>query len=141
MLTAIHKSVPRIRVVAAWSAFMIFMGAGAFAIGMAIHNEATAKPLSPSPEPIYYCATGEECSSKDGRGAERESQPTPNIVHIPSDFYRQQLHTNIWKIKRELSSFHQISSQYVTNLTLRDTEFVASCKSLDLDSLGAMTNS
>jgi len=27
---------------------------------MVIHNEATAKPLSQRPEPIYYCATGEE---------------------------------------------------------------------------------
>jgi hypothetical protein len=27
---------------------------------MAIHNEAHAKPPAPRPEPIYYCATGEE---------------------------------------------------------------------------------
>jgi hypothetical protein len=27
---------------------------------MAIHSEATAKPPAPRPEPIYYCATGEE---------------------------------------------------------------------------------
>jgi hypothetical protein len=27
---------------------------------MAIHNEATAKPPAPRPEPIYYCATGAE---------------------------------------------------------------------------------
>jgi hypothetical protein len=61
MLMAVHKSVPPdYRVVAAWSAFLIFIGAGAFVIGMAIHNEATAKPPAPRPEPIYYCATGEE---------------------------------------------------------------------------------
>jgi hypothetical protein len=47
-------------VVAAWSAFMIFIGAGAFVLGLAFHNEATAKPPAPRPEPIYYCATGEE---------------------------------------------------------------------------------
>jgi hypothetical protein len=45
-------------VVAAWSAFLL--GAGAFVIGMAIHNEATAKSPAPRPEPIYYCATGAE---------------------------------------------------------------------------------
>ena len=39
---------------------MIFMGAVAFVLGMAIHNEATAKPSAPRPEPIYYCATGAE---------------------------------------------------------------------------------
>jgi len=27
---------------------------------LTIHNEATAKPPAPRPEPIYYCATGEE---------------------------------------------------------------------------------
>jgi hypothetical protein len=48
------------RVVAAWSAFLILIGAGAFVVGIAIHNEATAKPHAPRPEPIYYCATGEE---------------------------------------------------------------------------------
>ena len=50
----------KIRVYAAWSGFPAFIGAGAFALGMAIHNEATAKPPAPRPEPIYYCATGEE---------------------------------------------------------------------------------
>ena len=39
---------------------MLFIGAGAFVLGMAIHNEATAKPHAPTPEPIYYCATGAE---------------------------------------------------------------------------------
>jgi len=36
------------------------IGAGAFVVGMAIHNEATAKSPAPRPEPIYYCATGQE---------------------------------------------------------------------------------
>jgi hypothetical protein len=27
---------------------------------MAIHNEAIAQQHTPHPEPIYYCATGEE---------------------------------------------------------------------------------
>jgi hypothetical protein len=39
---------------------MLFIGAGAFALGMAIHNEALAKQPTPRPEPIYYCATGVE---------------------------------------------------------------------------------
>jgi hypothetical protein len=55
-----QERAPDYRVVAAWSAFLIFLGAGAFVVGMAIHNEATAKPPAPHPEPIYYCATGEE---------------------------------------------------------------------------------
>jgi hypothetical protein len=46
--------------VAAWAGFLLFIGAGAFALGMAIHNEALAKQNTPRPEQIYYCATGEE---------------------------------------------------------------------------------
>ena len=55
-----QERAPDYRVVAAWSAFLILMGAGAFVVSMAIHNEATAKQPAPRPEPIYYCATGEE---------------------------------------------------------------------------------
>jgi hypothetical protein len=51
---------PDYRLVAAWSGFLLFVSAGAFVVGMAIHGEATAKPPAPRPEPIYYCATGEE---------------------------------------------------------------------------------
>ena len=29
-------------------------------LGMAIHNETLAAPRPPPPEPIYYCATGDE---------------------------------------------------------------------------------
>jgi hypothetical protein len=50
----------RNRVVAAWSGFLLLIGAAAFAVGMAIHNEALAKQYAPRPEPIYYCATGAE---------------------------------------------------------------------------------
>ena len=53
----VHKSVPRYRVVAAWSGSLLFIGAGAFALGMAIHDEAIAQQHAPRPEPIYYCAT------------------------------------------------------------------------------------
>jgi hypothetical protein len=55
-----QERAPDYRVVAAWSAFLLFIGAGAFVLGMAIHTEATAKPPAPPPEPIYYCATGAE---------------------------------------------------------------------------------
>jgi hypothetical protein len=55
-----QERAPDCQLVAAWSAFLLFIGAGAFAVGMAIHSEATAKPPAPRPEPIYYCATGEE---------------------------------------------------------------------------------
>jgi len=47
-------------VVLAWSGFLLFIGAGAFALGMAIHNEAIAQQHTPRPETIYYCATGVE---------------------------------------------------------------------------------
>jgi hypothetical protein len=55
-----QERAPDYRVVAAWSAFLLLIGAGAFVVGMAIHNEAHAKQHAPRPEPIYYCATGEE---------------------------------------------------------------------------------
>jgi hypothetical protein len=55
-----QERAPDYRAVAAWSGFLIFIGAGAFMLGMVIHNEATIKPPAPRPEPIYYCATGAE---------------------------------------------------------------------------------
>ena len=55
-----QERAPNYPVVAAWAGFLLFIGAGAFVLGIAIHNEATAKPPAPTPEPIYYCATGEE---------------------------------------------------------------------------------
>jgi hypothetical protein len=48
------------RVVAAWSGFLVLIGAAAFALGMAIHSETLAQQRPPRPEPIYYCATGVE---------------------------------------------------------------------------------
>jgi hypothetical protein len=51
---------PNYPVVLAWSAFLLFIGAGAFVVGMAVHTEATAKPPAPHPAQICYCATGEE---------------------------------------------------------------------------------
>jgi hypothetical protein len=51
---------PDYRVVAAWSDFLIFIGAGAFVVGLAIHNETLAAQRPPHPEPIYYCAIGAE---------------------------------------------------------------------------------
>jgi hypothetical protein len=47
---------------AAWGALLLFIGAGAFVIGMAIHNEALANHRAPQAREssIYYCATGEE---------------------------------------------------------------------------------
>jgi hypothetical protein len=55
-----QERAPNYRVVAPWSGFLIFIGAGAFVVGVPFHNEATAKPPAPRPGPIYYCATGEE---------------------------------------------------------------------------------
>jgi hypothetical protein len=48
------------RVVGAWGGLLLFIGAGAFALGMAIHNQALAQQRSPRPEPLYYCSTGVE---------------------------------------------------------------------------------
>ena len=57
-----QEGAPNYRVVAAWAGFMLFIGAGAFAIGMTIRNEAHANHLVPQAREssIYYCATGEE---------------------------------------------------------------------------------
>jgi hypothetical protein len=55
-----QERAPNYRVALAWAGFMLFIGAGAFAIGMAFHNEAIAQHRPPTPEPIYYCATGAE---------------------------------------------------------------------------------
>jgi hypothetical protein len=49
-----QKRAPDYLVVAAWTSFLLFVAAGAFALGMAIHNEALAKQYAPHPEPIYY---------------------------------------------------------------------------------------
>ena len=51
---------PDYPVVAAWAGFLLFVGAGAFALGTAIHNEASAQQHAPRPEQIYYCATDVE---------------------------------------------------------------------------------
>jgi hypothetical protein len=55
-----QKRAPDYRVVAVWSGFLLFIGAGAFALGMGIHNETLAQQHAPRPESIYYCATGVE---------------------------------------------------------------------------------
>jgi hypothetical protein len=55
-----QKPPPDYPIVLAWSCFLLFLGAGAFALGMAIHNEALAKQQIPRPDSIYYCATSVE---------------------------------------------------------------------------------
>jgi hypothetical protein len=55
-----QEGAPNYRVVAAWAGFMLFIGAGAFAIGMAIHNEANHLVPQARESSIYYCATGQE---------------------------------------------------------------------------------
>jgi hypothetical protein len=68
-----QERAPDYRVFAAWSGFLLCIGAGAFALGVAIHNEAHAKQRAPRPEPIYYCATGEEMPLHEPR-KERKDQ-------------------------------------------------------------------
>jgi hypothetical protein len=57
-----QERAPDYRVVGAWAGFMLFIGAGAFAVGMAIHNEVLANQHVPQAREssIYYCATGDE---------------------------------------------------------------------------------
>jgi hypothetical protein len=55
-----QERAPNYRVVAAWPGFLPLIGAGAFAFGMVIHSEATAKAPAPPPEAIYYCAMSVE---------------------------------------------------------------------------------
>jgi hypothetical protein len=57
-----QEGAPNYRVVTAWAGFMFFIGAGAVAIGMAIHSAAHANHLVPQAREssIYYCTTGEE---------------------------------------------------------------------------------
>jgi hypothetical protein len=55
-----QERAPNCPLVAAWSGFLLLIGAGAFALGIAIHSETLAAQKSPHPEPIYYCATGVE---------------------------------------------------------------------------------
>ena len=56
-----QECAPDYPVVAAWSGFLLSVGAGAFALGMAIHHETlAAQQHAPRPERIYYCATGVE---------------------------------------------------------------------------------
>ena len=48
-------------IVAAWPGFLLSIGAGACALGIAIHNKTpAAQKHPPRPEWIYYCATGVE---------------------------------------------------------------------------------
>ena len=60
-VACVHKGVaPDYPVVAAWAGFLLFVGAVAFALGTAIHNEASAQQHASRPEQIYYCATDVE---------------------------------------------------------------------------------
>jgi hypothetical protein len=62
-VACVHKSVhPNYRVVAACGGLLSFVGASAFALGMAIHNEWLANQHVPEARKssIYYCATGLE---------------------------------------------------------------------------------
>ena len=56
---SVQQRPPDYRVIAAWSGFLVLIGAAAFALGMAIHYEAHAKQAL-RPTPIYYCSTGAE---------------------------------------------------------------------------------
>ena len=55
-----QERAPNYPVALAWSGLLILIGAGAWCVGMSIHNEALARQQTSRPEPIYYCATGVE---------------------------------------------------------------------------------
>ena len=55
-----QERAPDYRVVAAWAGLMLLIGAGAFALGIGLHNQRLAAQEHKRPEPIYYCATGVE---------------------------------------------------------------------------------
>jgi hypothetical protein len=67
-----QKRAPDYPVVAARAGFLLFIGAGAFALGMAIHNEAIAQQPAPRPESIYYCAAGVEMPAFEPRKEQKE---------------------------------------------------------------------
>jgi hypothetical protein len=57
-----QERAPNYLVVAAWVGFLVSIGAGAFALGMAIHDEALANHRVPQTREssMFYCATGVE---------------------------------------------------------------------------------
>ena len=56
-----QERAPDYAVVAGWSGFLLSIGAGAFALGMVIHNDTLpAQQHAPRAERIYYCAAGVE---------------------------------------------------------------------------------
>ena len=50
-----RERAPDYQLVAAWAGFLLFIGAGAFALDTAIHNETLAAQHPPQPELIYRC--------------------------------------------------------------------------------------
>jgi hypothetical protein len=72
----------------AWGALLIFVGAGAWCIGMAIHNVALAQHHAPRPEAIHYDdgyvdgvvrALGYDSVEQMARAG--RPRPPPNVAH------------------------------------------------------------
>jgi hypothetical protein len=83
-----QKRAPNYPVVAARAGFLLFIAASAFALGMAIHNEAIAQQHTPRPEAIYYDdgyldglarALGYDSVEQMARAG--RPRPPPNVVH------------------------------------------------------------
>jgi hypothetical protein len=56
-----QKRAPDYRVVAAWGALMVLIGAGFWVFGTALHNQApAAQQQAERHQSIYYCSTGVE---------------------------------------------------------------------------------
>lgn len=65
---------------------MLFIGAGAFALGIAIHNEAHAQQHAPRLEQIYYCAAGVEMPAfepcKEMKGQRGHLMAASNHIYL-----------------------------------------------------------
>jgi hypothetical protein len=83
-----EKRAPNYRLVAAWAALLIVVGAGAWCIGMAIHNnEALAQHHAPRPEATYYDdgyvdgLAGALGYSVEQMARAVRPRPPPNVAH------------------------------------------------------------
>jgi hypothetical protein len=78
-----QERTPDYRVVAAWSAFLIFLGSGALVIGMAMHNDALANQHVPEARKssIYYFGGSRRTVSRHGVAERRQCECADRPIH------------------------------------------------------------
>ena len=86
----------------ACSGFLLFIGLGVFALGMAIQNEAIAEQHTPCPKPIYYCATGAELPAFEPCKEMRGQRDTPIAAKLrkfrnPHGIGTSTVRSNCWQ--------------------------------------------